>query len=186
MDSEITLLLNELNAGNRAVFAQVFALVHDELRQLASRYMRRERQDHTLQTTALVNEAYLRLVNQDAGWRTRLHFFAVAATVMRHILVDHARARNSARRGGGIAHVTLDEAAVLAPERTDEILALDRALDELSALDARQAQVVELRYFGGLTLAETAEYLGVSSDTITRDWNLAKAFLYRQVMGSRH
>jgi RNA polymerase sigma-70 factor (ECF subfamily) len=183
--NEITLLLNELSAGNRTAFDRLFALVYDELRRLASQYMRYERPDHTLQTTALVNEAYIRLVNrEDSPWRTRLHFFAVAATVMRHILVDHARSRNSGRRGGGATHVSLDAAAVITDDRAEEILALDRALDELAALDARQATVVELRYFGGLTLDEAAEFLAVSPDTISRDWNSAKAFLYRRISGS--
>lgn len=186
MDSsnDITRLLNDLSSGNQVAFDQLFALVYDELRLLASRYMRRERGDHTLQTTALVNEAYLKLVNRnDATWQTRVHFFAVAATVMRHILVDHARARGSARRGGDTPRVPLDEVAVISPERAAEVVALDEALQELEALDARQARVVELRYFGGLTLAEAAEVLQVSSDTVSRDWNSAKAFLYQRIRG---
>jgi len=185
-ETEITLLLNQLSGGDRGAFDRLFSLVYDELRRLASHYMRHERRDHTLQTTALVNEAYVRLVNRDqGGWKTRLHFFAVASTVMRHVLVDHARARNSARRGGGIPHVSLDGAAVITEERADEILAIDRALDELAALDRRQAQVVELRYFGGLTLAEAADFLSTSPDTVSRDWNSAKAFLYRRIGGER-
>lgn len=186
MDSsnDITRLLNDLSSGNQVAFDQLFTLVYDELRLLASRYMRRERGDHTLQTTALVNEAYLKLVNRsDATWQTRVHFFAVAATVMRHILVDHARARGSARRGGDTPRVPLDEAAVISPERAEQVVALDDALQELAALDARQARVVELRYFGGLTLAEAAEFLQVSSDTVSRDWNSAKAFLYQRMNG---
>jgi RNA polymerase sigma-70 factor, ECF subfamily len=185
-ETEITLLLNQLSGGDRGAFDRLFSLVYDELRRLASHYMRHERGDHTLQTTALVNEAYVRLVNRDqAGWKTRLHFFAVASTVMRHVLVDHARARNSARRGGGVPHVSLDGAAVITEERADEILAIDRALGELAALDQRQAQVVELRYFGGLTLAEAADFLNTSPDTVSRDWNSAKAFLYRRIGGNR-
>lgn len=183
--NEITRLLNELGRGDHDAFGRVFELVYDELRRLASQYMRHERGEHTLQTTALVHEAYVKLVTgSNQQWRTRLHFFAVAATVMRHILVDHARTRNSARRGGGAVHVSLDATAAIAPDRADEILALNRALDGLAAMNSRQAQVVELRYFGGLTLDETAQYLGVSPDTVSRDWNLAKAFLYRKVMGS--
>ena len=186
MDSstDITRLLNELSAGDRSAFDQLFTLVYAELRTLAARYMRRERPDHTLQTTALVNGAYLKLIKQtDAPWQTRLHFFAVAATVMRHILVDHARARKTAQRGGDTPRVALDEAAIITTERASELVALDEALKELARLDARQAQVVELRYFGGLTLAEAGEFLGVSSDTVTRDWNSAKAFLYQRIRG---
>jgi RNA polymerase sigma-70 factor, ECF subfamily len=179
---EITALLNEVGAGNREAFDSVFALVYDELRRMASSCMRQERKDHTLQTTALVNEAYMKLVGGGGPqWRTRLHFFAVAATVMRHILVDYARARSTARRGGNAVRVALDEAAIVSPERADEVVAVNAALDELALLDGRQARVVELRYFGGLTLAEAAEVLGVSSDTVTRDWNSAKAFLYQRI-----
>ena len=180
---EITALLNELS-DDEAAFDKLFALVYDELRVLASSYMRRERDDHTLQTTALVNEAYIKLVSRsNATWRNRLHFFAVAAMVMRHILVDYARARNSERRGGGAEHVCLDETAIITEERATELLALDEALKELAQLDARQARIVELRHFGGLTLEETAEFLNVSPDTVSRDWNSAKAFLYQRING---
>jgi RNA polymerase sigma-70 factor, ECF subfamily len=179
---DITKLLNELGSGNREVFDAVFALVYDELRRMASAYMRQERQDHTLQTTALVNEAYVKLLSgKSAPWRTRLHFLAVAATVMRHILVDYARARGAARRGGNVTHVPLDGAAHVSPERAEEIIAIDGALQELARLDPRQSQVVELRYFGGLTIAETADFLGISADTVSRDWNAAKAFLYQRL-----
>lgn len=184
--TEITRLLNEWSEGGReggeAAFKKLFPLVYDELRVMAAGYMRRERSDHTLQTTALVNEAYLKLISRSsATWQNRLHFFAVAAIVMRHILVDHARARATARRGGEIERVSLDEAAIITEERASELVALDEALKELAQLDARQAQIVELRYFGGLTLAETAEFLEISPDTVSRDWNSAKAFLYQRI-----
>jgi RNA polymerase sigma factor (TIGR02999 family) len=180
---DITGLLNEWSGGKQASFDNLFALVYDELRMMASGYMRRERVDHTLQTTALVNEAYLKLVSRSsATWRNRLHFFAIAATVMRHILVDHARARATARRGGGeMERVALDEAAIISVERASELVALDEALKELARLDWRQAQIVELRYFGGLTLKETAEFLEISPDNVSRDWNSAKAFLYQRI-----
>jgi RNA polymerase sigma-70 factor (ECF subfamily) len=181
---EITSLLNEWSGGNEGAFNRLFALVYDELCAMASGHLRRERADHTLQTTALVNEAYVRLVSQSCvTWHNRLHFFAVAATVMRHILVDYARARNTGRRGGGLERVALDEAAIISDERASELVALDEALSELSRLDARQAQVVELRYFGGLTLEETARFLKISADTVSRDWNSAKAFLYQRING---
>ena len=182
--NEITRLLNRLSDGDQGAFESLFALVYDELRALASGYMRRERSDHTLQTTALVNEAYLKLVSRpDASWHNRLHFFAVAAGVMRHILVDHARARSAARRGGGAHRISLDDVALISEARAWELVALDEALKELARLDARQARVVELRYLGGLTLAEAAEFLKISPDTVTRDWNSAKAFLYQRVNG---
>ena len=156
----------------------------DELRVLAASYMRHERAGHTLQTTALVGEAYMKLVNRsEATWQNRLHFFAVAASVMRHILVDYARARNTQRRGGATEQISIDETATISDERALELVALDAALEELAQLDARQARVVELRYFGGLTLDETAEFLTVSPDTVTRDWNFAKAFLYQRIGG---
>ena len=181
---EITSLLNEWSEGDKGAFNRLFALVYDELRVMASGHLRRERADHTLQTTALVNEAYVKLVSQSrVTWHNRLHFFAVAATVMRHILVDYARGRNAKRRGGGLERVALDEAAVISDERASELIALDEALSELSRLDARQAQIVELRYFGGLTLEETAKFLQISPDTVSRDWNSAKAFLYKRING---
>ena len=185
--SEITSLLDEWRSGKDDAFDRLFALVYDELRSLASSYMRRERPDHTLQTTALVNEAYLKLVgNRDALPQNRLHFFAVAAKVMRQILIDHARARRSEKRGGGAVKVSLDEAAVMSDERADELLALDEALTRLTAVDSRKSQVVELRFFGGLTIEETAEFLGVSFNTAVRDWEMARAWLYRSVHEGGH
>ena len=184
MEADVTRLLRAWSSGDSEALQALTPLVYEELHRRAHWHMRRENPGHTLQTTALVNEAYIRLVDRgESPWRTRLHFFAVAATVMRHVLVDHARTRNSGRRGGGAAHVSLDDAAVISNDRAEEILALDRALDELAALDPRQATVVELRYFGGLTLDEAAEFLSVSPDTLSRDWNSAKAFLYRRISG---
>lgn len=181
---EVTQLLKDGSSGDQAALDKLFPLVYDELRRLASGYMRRERANHTLQTTALVHEAYLRLIGQrDISWKSRIHFFAVAARVMRRVLIDHARTRQYAKRGGGAIRLSLDEVAILSDERADELVALDEALNELAKLDPRQSRIVELRFFGGLTLAETAEVLKISPDTVNRDWNLAKAWLYRQVNG---
>jgi RNA polymerase sigma-70 factor (ECF subfamily) len=181
---EISRLLKEWGSGNQAAFDSLFTLVYDELHLLASRYMRRESAGHTLQTTALVNEAYLKLATDPAAtWENRLHFFAVAATVMRHILVDHARARNAAKRGAGADKVSLDKVAVISAARGEELLALDEALKDLAQFDPRQSQIVELRYFGGLTLEETAEFLRISTNTVSRDWKAAKAWLYQHING---
>jgi RNA polymerase sigma factor (TIGR02999 family) len=156
--------------------------VYDELRRIAHRYVQRERDGHTLQTTALVNEAYLRLAGQQKiEWQSRAHFFAVTAQVMRHILIDHARRRHYAKRGGDAPHVPLDEAAGMSGQRAAELVALDEALDELAKLDPRKSRVVELRYFGGLSMEETAEVLEVSLMTVRRDWRVAKAWLYKAV-----
>jgi RNA polymerase sigma factor (TIGR02999 family) len=155
-------------------------LVYGELRRMARRYMNQQPSSHTLQTTALIHEAYLRLVGQEeTRWENRAHFFGVAAQAMRHILVDYARARHSAKRGGDTRPISLEEAAFVPEERAAELVALDDALAELARLSPRQSQVVELRYFGGLSVAETAEALKVSPDTVTRDWNQAQAWLYR-------
>ena len=157
-------------------------LVYDELRRIASRYMKREREGHTLQTTALVNEAYLRMVGQDdVDWQNRAHFFGVAASVMRHLLVDHARARGRVRRGADPQQVSLDEAAVVSNQKGEELLALDEALTRLASIDSRKVKIVELRYFSGLTAEETAEVLGVSEITVKREWLKAKAWLYREL-----
>ena len=179
---EITQLLVDWSKGDRAAVEKLMPLVHDELRRLARRYMARERRDHTLQTSALVNEAYLRLVGwENARWENRAHFFGMSAQLMRRILVDHARARGYAKRGGGAAEATLGEAADVAAGRTADLVALDDALKALEELSPRQSQVVELRYFGGLSLEETAELLGVSVGTVRRDWSLAKAWLYAEL-----
>jgi RNA polymerase sigma-70 factor (ECF subfamily) len=179
---DVTRLLTDWRHGDAAALELLMPLVYDELRRLAHRYMKRERAEHTLQTTALVNEAYLRLCGGRAvAWRDRAHFFGVAARVMRHLLVDHARGRRNARRGGGARHVTLDEAAVVSPARAAEVLALDEAMTRLAALDPRKSRLVELRYFGGLDVDETAEVLGVSAITVKREWLKAKAWLYLEL-----
>lgn len=159
-------------------------LVYTELRRMAGRYMHNERPGHTLQATALVNEAYMRLVEiRRVKWQNRMQFFALAARSMRRILVDSARARRSKKRGGGVVNLELDEALVIAEEPAPGLVELDEALDALKALDARKAQVVELRYFGGLTVAESAEVLKVSPETVMRDWDFAKAWLSREMAG---
>jgi RNA polymerase sigma factor (TIGR02999 family) len=175
-------LLQRWSDGDRSALDQLLPLVYDELRRMARRYMGQQPSGHTLQTTALIHEAYLRLVGQEEKqWENRAHFFGVAAQAMRHILVDYARARHTAKRGGETRAVSLEEAAIVSDERAAEMVALDEALAELARLSPRQSQVVELRYFGGLSVTETAEVLQVSSDTVTRDWNQAKAWLYRRM-----
>jgi len=157
-------------------------LIHQELRRLAHRYMSRERPGHTLQTTALVNEAYVRLVNRkNVHWQNRAHFFAIAAELMRTILVDHARSHAFAKRGGGARNITLDEALVVSQERAAEVVALDEALKGLADIDPQQSRIVELRFFGGLTIEETAEVLHLSAGTIKREWRSAKAWLYHEL-----
>ena len=177
---EVTQLLLDWSRGDQAALNKLLPLVHEELRRLAQHYMRGESPYHTLQTSALVNEAYVRLVDQrDVHWQNRAHFFGVAAQVMRHILIDHARTQRRLKRGGDAQQVPLDEAILMAPERADELIALDEALTQLEAADPRRSKVVELRYFGGLSIEETAEVLGVSPGTVMRDWTLAKAWLRR-------
>jgi RNA polymerase sigma factor (TIGR02999 family) len=184
MKQEVTQLLRAWRAGDQTALDRLLPLVYDELRRLAAHYLRGERQGHTLQSSALVNEAYLLLVEQDQiDWQSRAHFFGVAAHVMRRVLVDHARARNRDRRGGKLAHVALDEAATLAEDQAAEIVALDDALERLARLDPRKSRVVELRFFGGLSEEETAEVLGVSPPTVTRDWRKAKAWMRRELSG---
>lgn len=178
----VTGLLVAWSEGDAAALDQLLPLVEGELRLLARRYLRRERPGHTLQTTALVHEAYLRLVDQKrTQWRNRAHFFGIAASLMRRILIDHARRIAYAKRGGGAPHVALDEACVVGEERAAELVALDDALDALARVDARKARVVELRYFGGLSVEEAAEVLGVHPDTVTREWRRAKLFLRREL-----
>jgi len=179
---EVTQLLVAWSNGDRAALDRLMPLVYGELHRLAHHYMTRERPDHSLQTTALVNEAYLRLVDQkQVHWKNRAHFFGIAAQLMRRILVDDARNRARAKRGGDALKVSLDEGATVAQGRAAEMIALDDALLELAAIDPRRSQVVELRFFGGLSVAETAELLGISPNTVVRDWNMAKAWLYREV-----
>lgn len=178
----VTGLLLAWSDGDQAALEKLIPLVYAELHRLARRYMRREVAGHTLQTSALVNEAYLRLIDAHrVRWQNRSHFFAVSAQLMRRILVDFARARQSLRRGGRACQVSLDEGLVVSPERGADMLALDEALERLSALNARQSQVVELRYFGGLNEEEVAEVLKVSSRTVRHDWSLARAWLYREL-----
>ena len=177
---EVTQLLVEWSNGDKAALEKLLPLVSDELRRLARRYMRKEGHDHTLQTSALVNEAYLRLVDQKrVRWQNRAHFFGIAAQLMRRILIDHARRHRYAKRGGAARRVTLDEGAIVAEARAVELLALDHALERLAVLDARKGRVVELRFFGGLSLDETAEVMGISSPTVQREWRTAKAWLHR-------
>ena len=179
---EITQLLIDWNNGSQDALDQLYPLVYEELRRLAHRYMSGERPGHTLQTTAVVHEAYLRLIDQKhVQWQNRAHFFAIAAQMMRRILITHAQSHAYAKRGGGALMVSLDEAAILSQERAGELLALDDALKSLTALDPRRSQVVELRFFGGLSNEEIGEVLKVSPNTVTRDWNVAKAWLYREM-----
>ena len=179
LPQEITQLLMNWSQGDKAALDQLVPLVYPELRRLAKRHMNREDPAHTLQTSALINEAYLKLVDQqDVEWQNRAHFFAVAAQVMRHILVDHARTRNYAKRGGGAPKLPLDEAAALTEQRAGELIALDDALRELAALDERKSQIIELRFFGGLSLEETAQVIKISPSTVQREWRAAKAWLH--------
>jgi len=179
---DVTQLLMAWSGGNQAALDDLMPLVYDELRRLAHRYMRRENPGHSLQTTALVNEAYVRLTEgKPVNWQDRTHFFAVSARVMRRILIDIANSRQFQKHGGGAQRVDLEEACLVAKGRDADIIALDDALKTLSEVDPRKAQVVELRYFGGLSVDETAEVLKVSPDTVMRDWRLAKAWLLREM-----
>jgi RNA polymerase sigma-70 factor, ECF subfamily len=179
--ADVSQLLRAWSGGDRCALDRLTPVVYDELRRLARRYMRGERAGHSLQTTALVNEAYMRLVDyKRMQWQNRAHFFAVSAQLMRRILVEHAR-RHNLKRGAGVQHVSLDEQAVVGSHPAADLVALDDAINELARIDARKAQVVELRFFGGLSVEETAEVLKVSSITVMRDWSSAKAWLYREV-----
>jgi len=179
---QITQLLAEWSAGNRAALDTLVPILYDELRRLASNYMRSERSNHLLQTTALVHEAYLRLVGREnVNCHTRAGFFTVAAQVMRHILVDDARSRKRAKRGDGVPSLSLEEAALISDDRAEEIIAIHSALDSLTGLDPRKGKVFELRYFGGMSVEEVAGVLGVSPVTIARDWRMAKVWLRREI-----
>jgi RNA polymerase sigma-70 factor, ECF subfamily len=178
---EVTQLLVDWSKGDREALDRLVPYVYDELHRLARHYMRRERVGHTLQTSALINEAYLRLVDQTVAWKNRAHFFGIAARLMRQILVDHARAHKYAKRGGDAEQVSLDKAANLAQSRAAELVALDEALNSLAAIDPQQARIVEMRFFGGLTIEETAEALGISHATVERDWSVARAWLTREL-----
>ena len=179
---DVTQLLGAWSGGDEGALEKLVPLVQPELHRLAHHYMSRERAGHTLQTTAVLNEAYLRLVDDTKPvWQGRTHFIAAAAQLMRRIIVDHARERHSLKRGGRALKVTLDEAALVTEVRSQELLDLDEALERLAVQDARKSQIVELRYFGGLTVEETAEFLKLSQRTVEREWTLAKAWLYREL-----
>jgi RNA polymerase sigma-70 factor (ECF subfamily) len=182
---EVSQLLLAWKHGDESALARVLPLVYDELHRLAHRHLQHEHTGHTLQTTALIHEAYLRLVGAHVGWEGRAHFFAVAAQTMRRILVDHARTRGRAKRGAGAPVVTLENIAVATADSSDDLLALDDALERLAAFDARKARIVELHYFGGLTYDETAAAVSVSAATVDRELRLAKAWLYRELQPER-
>ena len=180
----VTRLLINWRNGDKAALDQLMPLVYDELRRLARRFMGKERRDHTLQTSALINEAYLRLVDQDeTPWQNRAHFFAVAAQVMRHILIDHARRYQFEKRGGGAQKVPLDELIIFAEGQAAELVALDEALASLATVDPRRSRIIELRFFGGLSIEETAEVMDLSPTTVQREWRAAKAWLQRFIKG---
>ena len=180
--SEVTQLLADWGKGDRSALDKLFPLVHSELRRIAQRQMNQERGGHTLQATALVNEAYLKLVGQQGfEWHNRAHFFAVCAQVMRHILIDHARAHARDKRGGGAIQVSLNDVAVLADDQAAHLVALDEALRLLENLDPQKGRIVELRYFGGMSIEETAEVLNISPRTVRREWQRSKAWLYRMI-----
>jgi RNA polymerase sigma-70 factor (ECF subfamily) len=180
--NEVTQLLVAWSDGDQSARDELMPLVYEELRRLAHRYMDRERRDHTLQTSALVNEAYLRLIDQkDVHWQNRAHFFGIAAQMMRRILVDYARKRGFAKRGGDDRPVSLEEVMIVSPDRADNVVALDHALNSLAEIDPRKSRIVELRFFGGLSVEETAQVLAVSPGTVSRDWTLAKAWLRREM-----
>jgi RNA polymerase sigma factor (TIGR02999 family) len=182
---DVTLLLIEWSKGDQAALNALMPLVYQELRRLAQHYLSREEAGHTLSSTALVHEAYLRLVTQkEVTWQNRAHFFGVASRMMRRILVDHARSHAYAKRGGGALTLALDEAIAPAPEREINLVALDDALESLAKLDERQSRMVELRFFGGLSIEETSEVLGVSAPTVKREWASARAWLYREISRS--
>ena len=181
---QVTQLLCEWRNGDPSALEKLIPLVEPELQRLAHRYMSRERAGHTLQTTALLDDAYLQLSEKGhVQWENRAHFFAVAAQIMRRIMVDHARQRHALKRGGGAIRVTLDECAAVTQTRADELLALDEALEKLAAADQRKARVVEMRYFGGLTIEESADVLNIHVNTVMRDWTAARAWLFAALSG---
>jgi len=181
-ETDVTALLAEVAKGNQAAQEKLVPLVYEQLKELARRYMRRERADHTLQTTALVHEAYLKLVHQKSpNWQGRAQFFGIAAQLMRRILIDHARHHLREKRGGAQEVLPLNEALAFSPEHSKDLLKLDEALDRLANLDPRQSRIVELRFFGGLSVEETSRFLGVSPITVKRDWAVAKVWLYGEL-----
>jgi RNA polymerase sigma factor (TIGR02999 family) len=180
--TEITLLLNELQNGNKESINKILPLVYNELRRLASKYLKKEYSNRTIQTTELVHEAYLKLIgSNEVSWQNRTHFFGIAANAMRQILVDYARKRKAGKRGEGKDNISLDDAPTISVQTDEQILALDNALKKLETVDERSCKIVELRYFSGLTIEETAEFLEISPATTKRDWNFAKAWLYREI-----
>jgi RNA polymerase sigma factor (TIGR02999 family) len=184
MPQQITDLLIDWSNGSSEAAEKLLPLVEGELHRIAANYMRHEGPGHTLQTTALVNEAYLKLVDQEqVRWQNRAHFFALASTLMRRILLDHARSRRRVKRGGEIIRVDLDEVAAITPERSDELIALDEALERLAAFDATKSRIVEMRFFGGLSVEEVAEVMGIAPVTVSYHWRLAKAWLGREIRG---
>lgn len=184
-NTEITLLLNELQSGNRETINMILPIVYNELRKLASKYLSKEYSNRTIQTTELVHEAYLKLIGStDISWQNRAHFFAIASNAMRQILVDNARKRNANKRGDRKNKISLDEAPTISVQTDEQVLALDDALKKLQTVDERSCKIVELRYFSGLTIEETAEFLEISPATTKRDWNFAKAWLYREMQSA--
>ena len=183
---DITLLLQQVSSGDPEALSRLVPLVYDELHRLAAYHLRHERSNHTLQATALVHEAYLRLVDQRrVDWKNRSHFFGVAAHLMRRILLMHARDHGAAKRGGSVQKISLDDAVLFSKEKSAELVALDELLNRLAAIDPQQGRVVELRFFAGLSVEETAELMGISTATVKRDWAMAKAWLARELRGEK-
>lgn len=181
---DVTRLLAGWSQGDRQALDELMPIVYAELKQLAHAYLRKERADHTLQSTALVNEAFLRLIQQqDAEWKNRAHFFAISARVIRRILVDHARAHQAEKRGAGGVKLELDEAMAVSPEQNLDLVLLDEALEKLAVLDARQSRIIELRFFAGLSVEDTAEVMNLSTATVKREWSSARAWLFRELTG---
>lgn len=179
---EISVILKDWSGGNRGSADRLLALVYDELRKIAGQYLRKEKSDHTLQPTALVHEAYMKLIDiSDISWQDRAHFFAVSANIMRHILVDHARAKLTHKRGGDAQRISLEDADSFSDQQDVDLLAVDEALKELAKFDELQSRIVELRFFGGLTIEETAHVAGISPATVKREWTMAKAWLHRRL-----
>ena len=185
-EQQITELLIAWNSGDESSLEELLPIVEIELRKMAHNYMRRENVNHTLQTTALVNEAYLKLIDQTrAGWQNRAHFFAISAQIMRRILLNHARDRVAGKRGGGAEHVELEEAVILTKEKSAELIALDEALNKLAEFDKTKSRIVELLYFGGMTIDETTEVLGIAPSTVSAHWKVARAWLGKEIRGEK-
>jgi RNA polymerase sigma factor (TIGR02999 family) len=184
--TQVTQIVNKITAGDKLAAEQLFPLLYDEFRKLARRYLKNEAFGHTLEPTALVHEAYLKMVDQTrVEWHGKTHFFAVGAQAMRRILVDHARRRHRVKRGGGRLRITLDESLAISTEKSEDLLALDEALSKLAEVDPRQATIVELRFFGGLSVAEVAEVLGVSKRTVEGEWTMVRAWLRRELLSEK-